>query len=250
MDNEENKIEELLPMIGLSTLDDFVQSPPPFLKLLSTAPLQWAVNRTLVNICVDTRRHLYFRGAIGNVLKFETEEKFETIVRSLLSRLLVLEVKLEAGTCCTSIGVHYFVTVNTSHPVIKSQILTAVNAVRTRGTNGGPLVLKIDFNNVLKSWFRGLPGYRGSKMGDTASLAEIVITSKPEVDPCFRTVFIGTGIITGVIMLAFLLCCVTYFAAREIRTSNKKSRIQGEIKHLTWRNNVPVCSTNFGIHFG
>ncbi|KAJ8025077.1 hypothetical protein HOLleu_35181 [Holothuria leucospilota] len=250
MNNQENKIEELLPMIGLSTLDDFVQSPPPFLKLISTSPLQWAVNRNLVNICVDPKRHLYFRGAVGNVIKFETAEKFENIVKSLLSKPLVLEVNLEAGTRCRSIGVHYFVTVNTSHPVIKGQILDAVNGVRTRVTNEGPVVLKIDFNNVIDCWFREMPGYRGSKTSNTASRAEVVITSKPDVHPCFRGVVLGTGIIGGAIMLTFLLCCVTYYAVREIRTSNKKSRIQGEIKHLTWRNNVPVSSTDFAINFG
>lgn len=65
MNNQENTLEESLPMIGLSTLEDFVTSPPPFLKLLSTNPLQWAVNRTLVNVCVDPKKYLCFRGAVG-----------------------------------------------------------------------------------------------------------------------------------------------------------------------------------------
>lgn len=239
-------------MIGLSTLEDFVQNPPPFLRLLSTAPLMWDVNCTQVSICVDPRRNPYFRGALGNVFKFNVEDEFESLVKSVLSKPLILEVDFKVGSGCKTVVGHYFVTVNTANPVIKSQILNAVNEVRPRVMRR-PVELKIDFNNVLDGWYRNLPGYPTTRCqvnGSTASCAEIVITSKPDVHPCFRTTVIGWGLIGATIMLSFLICCLTYYAVREIRTSTKRSKIQGDIKHLTWRNNVPVCSTDLGINFG
>lgn len=78
------------------------------------------------------------------------------------------------------------------------------------------LSFKIDFNNVLDGWYRSLPGYPTTSCqvnGNTASSAEIVITSKPDVHPCFRRTVIGWGIIGATIMLSFLICCLTYYVS-------------------------------------
>lgn len=234
-----------LPMIGLSLMDDILMNPPPFIRLTNGDPLTWAYDPSQVTMCVSSFMKRYFPGSFGRVMKFDTEEEFEMIAQGLTAKPLFLHVDLKYETKYRKIRANFFVTVNTAHPVIKSQLLKSLNEARTQIKEGRRVALEIDFNPILDDWFRDLiqkPNLCGIP-SLLARHAKIVITNSSEFFQPFRC---GQAFLIYSV-LCLPLCLVTYPAYRlyrKIRMSDTVADIQGEVKHLTWSNGIPKASTN------
>lgn len=219
-----------LPMIGLTTIEDVIAKSPPFLKVedpwLPDSHRTWTHNPTDVTVCISSyKNEKRFAGSLGRIQILESIEELDVFTEALLWRPLLLDVKLALDNS----QAHYLVTVNTSHPVIKSQLLKALNQARHLLQEGRNFVIKINFNSILVDWFRDY--FRTQRLlHQVSSLhtthADIVITNSRKSDDhsC-------CGPVTR---------CLLRRANPNGNVTKKQIHIQGEVKYLTWNNRSAI----------
>lgn len=247
---------ERLPMIGLTLTQDFLSTPPPFFQVhCGIGDPSIKHDRSQVTVCVSSTKHKnWFPDSMGSVLKVTSDSDYENLVQGLLSRPLFLDVALERFTApaCENYQkttkADMFVTVNTAHPVIKSQLLKVIDEGRTLIRAGKKFAMKITFNGVLKDWFRSLLAGDEGLLSclNTVAFAEnasIVITNTSEF---FEPYGCNPSLICCTIccLPCCLLTCPLYRLHRILTTTDRKVKIQGEIQYLNWVDGVPHAQSN------
>ncbi|PIK35503.1 hypothetical protein BSL78_27668 [Apostichopus japonicus] len=237
---------ERLPMIGLTLTQDFLSTPPPFFQVhTGIGDPTVKHDRSQVTVCVSSSKHKdWFPDSMERVLKVSSDAEYETLVQGLLSKPLLLDIQLErfSAPACENVKkttkAEMFVTVNTAHPVIKSQLLRVIDEGRTL----------INFNSVIKDWYRHLLQADEDCLSclNTIAFAEsadIIITNTSEF-------FVPYGCDPSLLCCTLcclpccLLTCPCYRVHRFLTTTDRTVDVQGEIQYLNWVDGVPHAQNN------
>ncbi|PIK49587.1 hypothetical protein BSL78_13523 [Apostichopus japonicus] len=243
---------ERLPMIGLTLTQDFLSTPPPFFQVhTGIGDPTVKHDRSQVTVCVSSSKHKdWFPDSMERVLKVSSDAEYETLVQGLLSKPLLLTyswkgspplpVKMLRRQQKTILikffyslsAAEMFVTVNTAHPVIKSQLLRVIDEGRTLVRSGRKFAFRADEDCL--SCLNTIA---------FAESADIIITNTSEF-------FVPYGCDPSLLCCTLcclpccLLTCPCYRIHRYLTTTDRTVDVQGEIQYLNWVDGVPHAQNN------
>ncbi|XP_030846022.1 uncharacterized protein LOC105438946 [Strongylocentrotus purpuratus] len=235
--------QQALPMIGVTLVEDFVKNPPPYFQVQHC--VRHPVIRPVperVNLCAHDKSHeAWFPDSMGRILKVSTVAQYDQLVQRLLTRPLVFDVKLErrhkSGRTRYILKCDIIVTVNTSHPVIQTQMMQIFDGGREDIVNGRNFALEFNFNSILKGWFRTVHQGQDSLLFNTTyhcAYANIVVTNSTEFNSMYS--FSPEGVC---MFLMCLPCCIfmcpIYRISRCLTTVDRDTDIDGEVSYLTFK---------------
>lgn len=233
---------QALPMIGVTLVEDFVKNPPPYFQVQHCVrhPVIRPISE-LVNLCAHDKTHeAWFPDSMGRVLKVETVRQYDDLVQRLLTRPLVFDVKLErrhkSGRTRYILKCDIIVTVNTSHPVIQSQMQKLLDGGREDISAGRNFAIEFNFNSILKHWFSTVHQGQDGLFDTTydCTYAKVVVTNSTEFNSMYACSPQGVCL--------FLLClpccifmCPAYRISRCLTTVDHEGDIQGTVSYLTFK---------------
>lgn len=246
------------PMIAV-TLDTYMASnySPPYLQAVTAGnsigdKVKWTHNPAELTVCMTSSKQ-DFPGSIDSCIKITSVEDLDVFAGGLLSRPLLMDAKLTSPLMRHEYQVNVFVYVNTSHPVIKSQILVALNQARNFLSEGQPFSIEINFNSVVAAWvdYCDKTKFRLSSYSGTG--ASIEITNAPLFDDCpgcGSDAGQGQTCLVGCCYCLFCpISCPIYLIYRQMIMASKKFYIQANVKHVVWINNSPVTADFVKLKF-
>ncbi|XP_041478557.1 uncharacterized protein LOC121426349 [Lytechinus variegatus] len=233
---------QVLPMIGVTLVEDFVKNPPPYFQVQHC--VRHPVIRPIpeqVNLCAHDKSHeAWFPDSMGRVLKVSTVAQYDQLVERLLSRPLVFDVKLErrhkSGRIRYILKCDIIVTVNTSHPVIKNQMQQIFSGGREDIVNERNFALEFNFNSILKSWFSTVHQGQDGIFDTTydCTYADFVVTNSTEFNSMYSCSPEGVCL-----FLMCLPCCIfmcpAYRIARCLTTVDRDTDVRGDVSYLTFK---------------